>query len=314
MGGALTVATFRLSLVADTELRLPRYAGSTFRGGFGMAFKHLVCVNPTRICEGCPVRMQCAYTYVFETPPTVDESIFSRYPAVPHPFVIVPPGDGRREGRYRPGDAFTLDLTLIGHGLSYLPYFLYTFDRLGRQGVGPGRGRYRLASASAVNGRDEAILVYDGGTKQMTDDYPVARWTPEPAADAVARVALTFETPVRIVQRGDLVVELTFQTLFRTLLRRISALCAFHGEAALDVDFRGLVDRAGTVRTAASDLRWYDWTRYSNRQQQRMQLGGLIGSIAFEGDLTPFMPYLRLGERVHVGKGTSFGLGRYGME
>ncbi len=42
-----------------------------------------------------------------------------------------------------------------------------------------------------------------------------------------------------------------------------------------------------------------------------MKLGGFVGRITFEGDLTPFLPYIRIGEAVHVGKATSFGLGRY---
>ena len=42
-----------------------------------------------------------------------------------------------------------------------------------------------------------------------------------------------------------------------------------------------------------------------------MKLGGLRGEITFEGDLSPFMPLLRLGEKVHVGQGTGFGLGGY---
>lgn len=42
-----------------------------------------------------------------------------------------------------------------------------------------------------------------------------------------------------------------------------------------------------------------------------MLLGGFTGEITFEGCLGPFMPIIRAGEALHVGKGTSFGLGKY---
>jgi CRISPR/Cas system endoribonuclease Cas6 (RAMP superfamily) len=40
-------------------------------------------------------------------------------------------------------------------------------------------------------------------------------------------------------------------------------------------------------------------------------MGGFTGSITFGGDFGSFMQFLLLGEQVHVGKGTSFGLGKY---
>jgi hypothetical protein len=69
--------------------------------------------------------------------------------------------------------------------------------------------------------------------------------------------------------------------------------------------------RAEGVATRAADLRWVDWERYSACQDGRMKLGGFVGTATFEGELDVFMPLLRLGEVVHVGKGTAFGLGKY---
>ena len=60
--------------------------------------------------------------------------------------------------------------------------------------------------------------------------------------------------------------------------------------------------------------RWYDWERYSARQDIRMKMGGFIGKVSFEGELNEFIPFVKLGELLHVGKGTSFGLGRYVIE
>ena len=42
-----------------------------------------------------------------------------------------------------------------------------------------------------------------------------------------------------------------------------------------------------------------------------MSLCGVIGTVSYEGDISEFMSLLKLGEYVHVGKGTSFGLGKY---
>ncbi len=42
-------------------------------------------------------------------------------------------------------------------------------------------------------------------------------------------------------------------------------------------------------------------------------MGGFVGDITFEGDIEPFMPIIKAGEVIHVGKGTGFGLGKYAI-
>jgi hypothetical protein len=40
-------------------------------------------------------------------------------------------------------------------------------------------------------------------------------------------------------------------------------------------------------------------------------MSGFMGDLTLEGDLGPVGPLLELGEALHVGKATVFGLGRY---
>ena len=102
-----------------------------------------------------------------------------------------------------------------------------------------------------------------------------------------------------------------FHILIRNLLRRISLLSYFHCDTDLDLDFKGLIESSKNVKVEKENLSWFDWERYSNRQDTKMMMGGFMGSITFEGVLGPFLPFLLLGEHIHVGKGTSFGLGKY---
>jgi CRISPR/Cas system endoribonuclease Cas6 (RAMP superfamily) len=68
------------------------------------------------------------------------------------------------------------------------------------------------------------------------------------------------------------------------------------------------------VRLAEHVTRWKAWARYSARQGRRIEWTGLVGPAIYEADLAPLWPYLVLGQWVHVGKGVTFGLGRYRLE
>lgn len=123
---------------------------------------------------------------------------------------------------------------------------------------------------------------------------------------------LRFLTPTRIRVEGDLQASMNFELLVKNLLRRVSLLIAVHGSAPLELDWGGLIARAATVRTRSSNLRWSDWERYSNNQKTKMAFGGFVGEVEYEGEALPeFACLLAAGEILHVGTGTTFGLGRY---
>jgi len=130
------------------------------RGGFGYAFKRVVCAIRNKECPDCILKERCVYSYVFETPPPSDTKIMRKYKTVPHPFVIEPPSEKKRG--YKPGDEMNFGLTLIGRAIDCLSYFIYTFDELGKIGVGKGKSKYELKSVSC-----DGKTIYDSGTKTL---------------------------------------------------------------------------------------------------------------------------------------------------
>ena len=308
---------FNFEMSAVDKLQLPAYKGSTLRGAFGHVFKKVVCTLRREGCHDCILKERCVYSYIFETPPPGNTSIMKKYPAAPHPFVILPPAGEKRH--YVKDENLAFTLTLIGKATEYLPYFIYTFDELGRVGIGKGRGKYQLKKVSAVsnNGKCKQEEIYGGEGKILKSGYETTKWKDLINNESLSNkneLTLKFHTPTRIKYREDLVLDLEFHILIRNLLRRISTLSYFHCANEINIDFKGLIRDAEKIETAKNTLSWKDWERYSNRQETRMKMGGFVGEITFKGNLGKFLPFIMLGEYIHVGKGTSFGLGKYEIQ
>ena len=305
------LAQYRITLTAREPIFMPRYAGSTLRGGFGHAFRRIVCTMGAIECSDCALNRVCPYSYIFETAPPEDATQLRGYSAVPRPFVIDPM---ETHGNYRTGKPLEFLLTLIGRAIDYLPYFLVSFRELGEIGIGRGRGRFQLTEVVAESGRDKGETVYSWETETVTNLDGVVSYkdvNQETTNWPADKLKMSFLTPARITYDGQLTDELPFQVLIQRLMGRISALSYFHCGETLQMDFKDFIAGAAQVETLESDLHWHDWTRYSQRQDSRMKLGGLLGSIAYAGKLEPFLPFIALGHYTHVGKNATFGLGKY---
>lgn len=308
----MKIGKFTLRIRALDDLYLPSYKGATFRGGFGLALRQVVCALKRMECSRCLLRDRCVYVYIFETPPPAGSERLRLYRTVPHPFVIQPP---LTEARTIPaGDTVDFGLILVGRAMEYLPYFIYAFMHLGEQGLGKRRGKFCLEEV--VSEEPPGMLpIFQAETGALLAPLgvPTDTWIQKRVDELrdSPSLRLTFLTPGRVKHADHLVENPDFHHLIRALLRRLSSLSYFHGGRPLELDYRGLIDAAAGVHRHGSTLRWHDWERYSTRQKERMSLGGFVGTVEYEGNIEPFLPLLAWGELLHIGKGVSFGLGRY---
>jgi hypothetical protein len=307
----LPVARYRFTFRAETVIQFPAYAGSTWRGAFGHALRRTVCVTHQPECKHCLLQGACVYSYVFETP-AGHEPLLEKINAAPHPYVLHPLATSGKQ--YVQGECFDLYLTLMGNAVVHLPYLIHTLQQVGERGLGKGDGRCQLlqvAQASSLgDGAWHPIHEAGGGLWALPAQVPQIPTLP-------ASVRIHFRTPLRVLQDGKLVHggRFNFQSFFTPLMRRISLLHAHHAGAELVLDFKALSQRAAEIPVLAMDLRWYEWSRYSNRQQTKVQMGGLLGSFGLPVEqLAEFWPWLWLGQWVNVGKGAVMGMGEYAVE
>ena len=298
----------------ESNAVLPYYKGSTFRGVFGRALKKVVCALKQQECDQCLLRRQCVYALVFETAKAIPASPTPRMAAPPHPFVIEPPITGNTH--FPAGSAFEFNLLLFGEVNHSLPYFIYAFEQMGKIGIGRRingrRGKFVLES---VNKGDQAI--YTDMEQKLTPPDPPHRLAlsqPDQIGTETHTFTLSLMTPLRLKFKNRLKADLPFHVLVRAMLRRVSSLLEYYDGGEPQLDYRGLVKRAEDVKIISSDLRWFDWRRYSFRQDQSMLMGGMVGSVTYENVSDEFLSLLRFCEEVHLGKQTAFGLGSFRLE
>ena len=280
----LEISGFEFRFAARSPMRLPGYAGSAWRGGFGRALRRTACVTGLSACPGCPLLVGCAYPYLFETPPGPNAGILADYDRVPNPFVLAPAWNDATT--LAGGDAVTLRLVLIGRAIEHSALARQAVVEAAWHGIGPDRGPLDLVSAE-----------------------PIA---PPPAAACPDRVTIELRSPLRLVEKGRLVGPgaLRPRSLLLALLRRVSLLAQLHGPMPLDLDYRALKALAGSAEFDETSLHWTEWRRYSGRQQRLLPMGGLLGVVSWPlRGLEPFWPLLSLAPWIHVGKGATMGLG-----
>lgn len=286
---AIPFRRLRFELTSLSIARVSEFKGSMLRGAFGHALRRTACtMGAAQACASCALRTACAHARLFETFIEGEAPPFLKgLKEAPRPYVIEV-ADTRRE--LLPGERFGFDLVLLGEAIAFEPYVRLAVERMAATGLGAGKAPFSMSSGPATAGTTAAD--------------PAAL---EPYRE---RISLRFLSPTRFKVQGKLVAHPTPRQLTFQMLRRVLETATFHvPNAAVDWNFRSLLDHADTLTVERSTLRWHDWRRFSNRQNTEMLFGGFVGDLTLTGDLEPLLPLFRAVETLHVGKGTTFGMG-----
>ena len=299
---------FRFQFRAAGSLYFPPYkSGNIVRGAFGDIFRKLVCLPDCDDAKTCEGRATCPYARVFEPRAARGEGP-SGLADWPRPFVFRASHlDGRA---IREGEAFHFDVHIFDVRDPALPYFVLAFAQLAREGLGPGRGLAELVAVDQLGLSGETIKrVFDGERFQIEKPAAPSAMHLSEAPERVERVRVRFVTPTEVKTGQRLAERPEFPILFGRLRDRISTLRAMYGSGPLEIDFRGMGERAAAVWMTRCELQWHGVDRRSSRTGQRHPLGGFVGEAEYEGELGEFVAYLRLGKWVGVGRQTVWGKG-----
>ncbi|MCZ2076911.1 MAG: CRISPR system precrRNA processing endoribonuclease RAMP protein Cas6 [Bryobacterales bacterium] len=301
------VFPLRFHFVAQEAIRFPAgKPANVLRGGFGLTFRRLVCIPECPGAETCTLRSSCAYARAFE--PRTGANGPSGLADAPRPFVF--------RARHldsvllNPGQPFHFDFHLFDVEQPPFAQLIEVFAELGREGMGPRRGKADLVGAYVLDaaGCPRAPLLVSGDATRELALSPVVLPL-RPATNSLSRITVHFVTPTELKTAGGLASRPDFPILFSRIRDRISTLKAIYGRGPLKIDFQAMAKRAESVVMVHSDLRHIRIERCSSRTGQAHPLGGFTGTVEYEGELAEFLPYLQAARWTGVGRQTVWGKG-----
>ena len=316
----LPVARYRFTAQVQQPLALPEYAGSLLRGQFGAALRNVACMTRQPTCPGCPLLQTCPYTRIFEAqPPPKGQHALQDFSQMPNPYVLEPPAPGARV--LPAGDLLAFNIVLVGQALDQLALVVFAVQRALGQGLTRQRIPAELQRVDWLDAQGHEQPVWSH-TQPTLADHPARLDMPAlPPAMAPATQAITLHihTPLRLQNQGQPVRpdQLTPRALLAAVARRAALLMEFHAAQDGWGEEAKRITRLGEALTDTRDLHWFDWTRYSSRQQQEMTLGGVLGRWTLYGPptvLAEVWPWLWLGQWLHAGKNATMGMGGYTLE
>ncbi len=301
----LPIHRYEVKIKALTPFSIPYFPGSMLRGAFGVALKRTVCLNQKKECNACLLNKTCIYRFLFET-----QSDLPDITNPPHPLMLYPLALGGK--KMRRGSVYQFGFTLFGRANAYLPYVIYALMQMGRLGMGKGKGKFELKEIKKFISPKRKRLIFRQETGQLVSlDTCLNATQILQNNDCPSNIILETITPLRLKIKGRLTDKITLKDILLAIARRFKVLTQLYGQVKSDL-LQGM-EIGTTLKEVKTETRlsWTDFKRFSKRQNTYMQLGGAMGRMSISGNLSSIYPLLKLGEYIHIGKNTAFGLGRY---
>ncbi len=301
----LKVIRLRFEFIITAPFQLGLFSGSTWRGVLGYALQKVLCplqkaqptatpisigaLQRTPCAKHCEQPEVCGFTDFFGDHDGKNAS--ARF------FVVEPDNVGRQ---LWVNDRLGVNIVLIEKGIDYLPAVVSAMQQLENFALGLDEGRVKLGAVFRQLG-DESWEPFDFFDIESLS--PIHIPPPPPA------VTLFFHTPLSITvqdkESGKKYVmhpqEFDLGRLLLTINRRVES---FTGAP------KALVPDGLELKWQS--LTFWKQTRFSQLQNKRMPLSGMLGVIEISGaSLAEIWGNLWLGQWLHVGSHTTFGFGQY---
>jgi|GEM_PF-1817844 len=314
------IKKYQIEMHFTEPAKLPKYKGSTIRGTFGRALKFAACIKKEGLnyqeildldCFQCHEieRRDCIYFITFEEKKMKG---YFKNTTLPHLYIVEPPEDLKTN--YKANNPFNFNLTLIGKTQNFaLKYYIDSLIKMGDLGLGEDRSKFQLRTIRDSLNNKSLYTYQDGFNFYHTLESDLSGI--ELLNIPIKKAFLRFITYTDISYHGREIKgpDLPFAALFSTIFTRLRDLSNIYNrwDFLKGFPYKEFIEKAKKIESHYPKLENHSFDKTSLRTDKTYPIKGLMGEISYEGEITPFLPFLIIGLYTHVGAKTDYGQGQY---
>lgn len=243
---------------------------------------------------------------------------------LPRAFAVVPPQAYLRVASRR---RFQFGVSLFGSAESLMPYLFRAVPEMGNQGIGKGRGTFRLIRIDEFLPLNDSRRVVMHHQRVVDPRLKVThrRVLEEVGMRPKEEVTLRFHTPMRLIENGGLVHHPRLGTLLRRLIDRAQALVEHYSSPGDPQPPRemwlaewqkmgSLGDAIDADGLLLDETHWVNVQSYSRARGRATPIGGFVGQACWRLNSPEVLTWLLWGQSLHVGKNAAKGDGYFRVE
>jgi len=274
--------------LTDQPIGMITDLSSAIRGLWGRGLHKIYCYQKQLECSECPLE-NCTYYVLFEK----QLSSSDQY----HPYII--------QSRVISPYLIEAKFKFFGWVCDHLEKLLYSIINTNNMLLKREGNSYRLTLQKIEDLNSNQI--YSADSEMITrPTLKMLYFRPE----EVPLLEITFTTPLRQKHQGKLMSEFMWEPFAKSLINRIRFINEHFNRNELNIPEQINLDG---VEIKEANTYWSEKIRVSFRQESKMSIGGLLGSVVLANVSPEMIGMLKLGRYLHTGKQCTFGNGEFAL-
>lgn len=291
---------FAFKVARPFSLHLHNYV--FFRSMFGKSLREASCISKNTPCSNCTNANYCAYFQLFELPVPAWFPDAGKTKNPPRPYIIETNCPDKK--RFSLNETISVAITLIGRTVVHIDAVTSAMVHLCNIPLSSQKGKIHLEKIQTMTSGSPYL-----GIHVKEKDFSL-QLSPFDENTETFSLTIDFATPLFLAINDKATNDVPFRLFINRVYNRIAMLNSLYCSGKKPCAHTE-INPTSPISVASNTLQKTKIVPHAQFVKHGIYKYAYLGSLCFEGELTPYVKLMKMGSYINLGKYTATGFGSY---